>query len=197
MKPFRLSAALLGLLLFAPLPATAQQPTHRLSIGIGVLTAPDWLDITSDVLRTAVTLGSYKTEARSGTGAISAQYERFLNSRLSLLGAAGFQRMSRDVIIDDTPSGTLSSSYAHAMAGAALHYRRGGGLGLYSNASVGFALNHDSADITGSPSTSESEFQPAFQVTALGLRVGQSYGAFLELGAGYRGTIVLGAAFEF
>lgn len=186
-----------GLLLLAAAPARGQQPTSRLSVGLGVASAPVWMDLATDVLRTAVTLGSYRTENRSGVGAVAAQYERFLNERFALIGAAGFERISRDVIVEGDPRGTLSSTWGHVMGGAALHYLRGGTLGLYSSAAVGIALNHESADVEGSPSATESEVLPAFQITLLGMRTGRRFGPFLEIGAGYRGTVVLGASYDF
>ncbi len=188
---------IVGMLLIAASPAYGQQPTSRLSVGLGVGSAPVWMDLVTDVLTTVVTLGSYKTENRSGLGAITAQYERFLNDRFAVLGAAGVERISRDVIVDGDPRGTLGSTWAHAMGGAALHYLRGGALGLYSNAAVGVALNRDSAEIEGSPSSTESEIRPAFQLTLLGMRLGRRFGPFLEIGAGYRGVVVFGASYDF
>ena len=169
----------------------------RLSVGLGVGSAPVWMDLATDVLQTVVTLGSYKTENRSGSGVINAQYERFLNERVALLGAAGVERISRDVVVGGDPRGTMSSTWGHVMGGAAFHYRRGGTVGLYSNAGVGIALNRESADIDGSSSATESEIRPAFQVTLLGLRVGRQLGPFLEFGAGYRGTVVFGVSYDF
>lgn len=197
MTAFRALFVVVGLLLIAAPPAHGQQPMSRLSVGLGVASAPVWMDLISDVLQTTVSLGSYKTETRSGLGAVSAQYERFLNERITLLGAAGVERISRDVIVGGDSRGRMSSTWGHVMGGAAFHYRRGGTLGLYSNAAVGIALNHDSADIDGSPSATESEIRPAFQVTLLGLRIGRQLGPFLEFGAGYRGTVVLGASYDF
>ena len=197
MKTFHPLAVLLALLLIARATASAQQPTSRVSVGFGGATAPDWMDMISDVVGTVVTLGSYKTETTSAGGAIVAQYERFVNQRFALLGAAGYQRIARDVIIDGDPSGTQNSTYFHMMGGAAIHYLRGNTVGLYSNAAAGLALHDHSASITGSDTSTESEIQPAFQVTLLGLRVGRPFGAFLEVGAGYRGIVVLGLDWTF
>lgn len=197
MPSLRMLFAVVGLVLVVGPPAHGQQPMSRLSVGLGVGSAPVWMDLVTDVLQTVVTLGSYKTENRSGSGVINAQYERFLNERVALLGAAGVERISRDVVVGGDPRGTMSSTWGHVMGGAAFHYRRGGTVGLYSNAGVGIALNRESADIDGSSSATESEIRPAFQVTLLGLRVGRQLGPFLEFGAGYRGTVVFGVSYDF
>lgn len=197
MKLSRLFVVVVGLLVLAPAPVLGQQPTQRVSIGVGVGTIPDWMNVFSNVLQAVGTLGTYQTVTRSEPMTILAQYEHFLDNRFALLGATGLQRISRDVIVTGDPKGTLDSTYGHLMGGAAIHFRRNQTLSLYSNVAGGIALNHDTAKITGSPSTTESEVLPAFQVTLLGLRVGQPFGAFLELGAGYRGMVVLGASYEF
>lgn len=196
MNPYRLLAVVVALLVLVPTTAVGQQPTHRLSVGIGGATVPDWLDLVSNVLTSFGSLGSHKTKIQSEPLAVSVQYEHFLSDRFALLSAAGVQRISRDVIVADDPAGSMSSTYGHLMGGAAIHYRRGHTLGLYSNAAVGLALNHDSADIDGSASTTETRALPAFQLTALGLRVGHPFSAFLELGFGYRGMAVLGVSYE-
>lgn len=197
MKSYRLISALLIILAVSASPARGQEAKSRVAVGLGLLTAPDWMDIFSDVVLTSLSLGTYQTEKRSSIGALGLQYERFVRGPVALVGAGGFQRTTRDLFSNDDPRGKLTSTYAHLMGGAALHYHRGRTLGLYTNAAVGLALNHDSAEVEGEPHASDSRVRPAFQVTLLGIRAGGPIGAFMELGVGYRGTLVLGLSYDF
>lgn len=198
MKLHHIFIAVLGISLMAPAPAAAQdmQSPNRVSIGFGGGTIPDLIDIFSSVLTNMVP-GTYRTDTSTSPAAISVEYNRFLSPRFSVLGSGGVQRISRDVYRDGVRSGKMSSTYTHLMGGAAVHYRRGTYLDLYSNLAGGLAINHDSANVTGSEPRSETRPLPAFQATLLGIRAGAPVGAFLEIGAGYRGMVVFGVSYDF
>jgi outer membrane scaffolding protein for murein synthesis (MipA/OmpV family) len=185
----------IGLLLLAATPARGQQPESRLSIGLGLASVPNWVDGIVQELRTGLSSGSYETKSRFGLGAITVQYERFLSRRFTLLGAAGLEYIRRDVV-DDDRSGDLSSTWAHAMVGVAFHHRSET-LSLYSNLAAGIAGARETTDLEGGPEETASATVPAFQITLLGMRLERRFAPFLELGLGFRGTLVLGASYDF
>lgn len=188
--------AAFALLMLTAGPVLAQQPVSRVSVGVGGLTVPDMIEITTDIARTVVSVGTYTTDNHRSTGAIGAQYERFVVGRLAVVGAVGIQRIERDLLVRESPAGTLSSTYTHLIGGLSFHYVRGRILGLYSGLAGGFATHTERADATGGAAT-ETEVLPALHVTLLGLRVSRPVGGFIELGGGYRGLIALGLSYEF
>lgn len=69
-------------------------------------------------------------------------------------------------------------------------------LQLYSGVAAGVSAGKSSPKSgTGGDSFSSTDF--AFQVNALGLRVGHNFGAFAELGFGYNGIVSLGVSAKF
>jgi len=196
MKYQRLIIGVLSLLLLLPTSALAQDHS-RISFGVGGGTVPDWLDLVSNALLTVGTVGKYKTEVKSEPVAVLIQYDRFVTDRISLLGAVGGQSISRNLLSGSEVRGDMKSTYGHLMAGASFHYLRGEVIGLYSSLAGGLAVNWDEANYVDEPSTSDTRALPAFQITPIGMRVGKSVGAFLELGFGYRGMAILGLSYDF
>jgi len=198
MKQIRLLLVLSTLVAAAASPASGQESRDgRLSVGVGLLTAPDIVDALNSAVLTAFTLGSHTIENRSGNLGLSVQYERFLGGPFALLGGAGFQRTEGEIFSGGAKKGTLSSRYFYLMAGGSVHYLRRR-VGLFSSLAVGGAHDHDEAEMVGGEKNTNSAIRPAFQVTALGIRGGgRNLSGFMEMGFGYRGMLVFGVAYEF
>lgn len=177
--------------------AFAQEQQHEVDVGYGVLSSNEFVDLFSNILATALTGGSYKTENNKGIGNIQAGYKYIPTKRIAVGATYVYAGLSSDVMSGDTKSGTLDKKY-HTLAGEfEFRYIAKERFKLYSTLGAG-ATKYDE---TYTPTTGEvdknDDIYFNFHVSALGLKFGDKVGGFAEVGFGYKGMVSAGLFFRF
>lgn len=186
----RHSALVLFLVLLGILHAQAQSPRNELQVGYGVGSATLLIEGIADVLASALVPGSIRSVDRTGTGPFIVGYNRYVSERFSV-GLQG-SYITSDASYTTT-SGEFKGSNRYLTALLRGDYRwLNRGVQLYSGLGVGGS--YLTSDVGGK---SDNSLGVAFQVNALGVRVGKRVGAFAEAGFGFNGILTLGVSAKF
>lgn len=205
MRNQALSLLLLLLCLFTATSVTGQSDPYkgRLSIGAGVVTAPDILEVTGSFSTIIISGGTVYTDNITSTGAAFVNYDRLLTPAIMVGTGFTYSRLKRDLMVksDDKPlkAGTGSSDYYSFMARFHHCWLNGEFVRIYYGAGFGFSIVHDQADIEARykpENTSQNSFHVAFQITPLGFEVGKTFSVFAEMGLGFNGLFSAGLAYK-
>lgn len=185
------------------LPAAAQE--HRrgsgkneIRIGYGMLAAPGVVDSYSDIMADfAPESGiAYTDESRSGAFYLS--YRRQLLPRIMLGVTLGYERVKKSYVfaMDGAPWMVGGKNdYLTVMADLQSRYLQvpSGILTLYWSVSIGAGFHKQKlSDFNYGPAKYD-ETRFAYQVTPLGMTLGlKRFGAFAEVGFGYKGIFQFG-----
>ena len=173
-----------------------QEEPNRISFTYGLITAPEIIDLASDVVASVVTAGNYRTEKNTSTGGLFLGYRRFLTKRFNAGFSLGYEQISKDIISGNEVEGKVNSNYYMALAEMEFNYLSREMVQLFSSLGAGIALRNENAEVDNEEESETSTFM-AFQVDALGLRVGRSFGASATVGFGYKGIITAGLSYQF
>lgn len=186
----RLSAVVLILVLFTPLCAQAQTPRNELQVGYGVGSATLLIEGIADLLASGLVPGSIRRVDRTGTGPFIVGYNRYVSERFSVGLQGSF--ITSDATYTTT-TGEFKGSNRYLTALLRGDYRwLNRGVQLYSGLGVGGSyLTSDVGE------QSDNTLGFAFQVNALGVRVGKRVGAFAEAGFGFNGILTVGVSAKF
>ncbi len=184
---------LLSVLLVATSSVCAQERSHEFSASAGVATVPDIIEAFMEVAPLIVTVGLIREDTKSATPALSLHYRYHSSRLLSVGGTFDYQKFERDLYFLDDKLSTSDINYYTFMGRVDLTYLRTRFVRLYLGASVGISHMKESGEDV--EDTSHTLF--AFQLNALGLRLGDQVAAYMELGLGFNGIIAGGLAFEF
>ena len=172
-------------------------------IGYGMLSANSVVNSYSDMLADFLSDGSVAYANESGSGAICLSYRYRILPRVHLGATLGYERVRKDYVYtvlgapeivggkNDylTVAADLQFRYLQVPSGIlSLYWGVGLGAGFHKQKLSGFAYGPDKYD----------ETRLAYQVTPLGLTVGlKRFGAFAEVGFGYKGIFQFGAYARF
>lgn len=129
------------------------------------------------------------------TGAIGLGYNRLISPRWSIGLQGVFDGMESRLQFSN---GTRSSSRLHVyalMLRSDYRWVNRPAFRLYSGAA--FGGSYFNSFEPGYPANVDPEFNGAFQITALGLRIGKGIGVFAEAGVGFAGTFCGGLSGRF
>lgn len=133
-------------------------------------------------------------------GPIILGFKRVLFKRVGVGILASYTNYNSEVRKQSDNSLLFSShlKFYTLMARADLYYVINEWVQMYSGASLGFVKAKGSTDNANStPSKPSEENALAYQINAFSIRVGKSFGGFLELGYGFNGMINLGFSYKF
>ncbi|BDD00696.1 hypothetical protein [Persicobacter psychrovividus] len=189
---------ILLLLLFGGLQVQAQEAgTHETHIAIGAVSSNDILDITNNIVVSALTIGevSYRQEAESPS--VSLTYKYTLRPQLQLFADATFQRIDERILINGTPDDKIENTFYTIGVGASYQYLTARWFQMYGSTSLGLTIHHSQYDGNMDGFEDGTDSYMNFQVSPVGLRFGYDFAGFIELGFGYKGLINSGFAFRF
>ncbi len=175
----------------------------ELRFGYGMLAANSVVDSYSDIITDFDHDGiAYTDESASGAFYLSYRYQ--ILPRVMFGATLGYERVSKDYVFTAgagplecvggkndylTVAADLQFRYLQVPSGIlSLYWGVGAGAGFHRQKLSGFNYGPDKEDTT----------RFAYQVTPLGMTLGlRSFGAFAEVGFGYRGVFQFGAYFRF
>lgn len=186
----RRSAVISLLVLFGTLRVQAQTPRSEVQVGYGLGSATLLIEGIADVLASALVPGSIRSVNRTGTGPFIVGYNRYVSERFSV-GVQGSYINSNATYT--TTSGEFKGSNRYLTALLRGDYRwLNRGVQMYSG--LGLGGSYLTSDVGGK---SDNSLGFAFQVNALGVRVGKRVGAFAEVGFGFNGIVTVGVSAKF
>lgn len=171
-------------------------PDTRIFAAYGVLGAQVVIEGLSDLLAIGLTGGIVEPGDWSGVGGpITVGVQGRWTGLLDWGIEAGYASFTKTYTYrrSATPDTTFSytNTYYHVMGRLDALWLRGEGIKAYSSIALGAGILQQ----TGRTSDdSQSDIFPAFQGTLLGIRFGDAISVFGELGFGFRGLLVVGAA---
>jgi hypothetical protein len=174
------------------------QVENRNSIGIsaGVITAPDFLNYAEPAFTTLqnslITKGT-----TTSIPALMFEYNRALGEHLDMGFSIVYQKFKVNYIDNFTgliPAGSTTNHFLSIMPQFRFHYIPvDSWLGIYSGAAIGLHYQvNDARDITVFNVESSGTVGFSWQLTAIGVEVGNKFGAHAELGLGFKGIISAG-----
>lgn len=176
---------------------------RELRVSYGAFTSNEFFQILGDeVMSTALTLGNYSTSNAKSIGAFSVDYSYALSKRLRIGGTFVFDTNNKDVSYDKgvNLAGKANNYYLTVMPQATFAYVTKPCFELYSGLALGASMRRETFNPTSS-STYKKDistiFLPAFQVNAIGVRVGKKLAGFAEIGFGAKGLVNAGVSYRF
>lgn len=173
-----------------------QTRRHDFSLGYGLLSSDQIVDIFGDVAAIIITLGTFSKQNIHYTGVPFLTYHHSSNSRFGFGGAIGGYNSWGDLrVLDEIVGDYRERNYIGAVE-LDYHWIMRDGFQLYSGA--GFGVRYRRGTYSDADETDTvSKVLPTFHINALGVRVGRKVGFFAELGAGYKGMIAAGLNAQF
>ncbi len=142
----------------------------------------------------------YVRDSYSGTGVVSAGYRYIPKSGIVMFGVSGSYHTSSAKIYNvGQYIGILDRQCITVAGDFQYRYKNLNKVQLYSGLSIGYTVgteNLESVPESGIENQSGSISSIAWQINAIGMRVGGDFGGFFEVGYGYKGIINLGISYQ-
>jgi hypothetical protein len=165
---------------------------------VGFVTAQDAFSLISTLVISETTLGTITPTSNDYIPAIYLEYSRFLNDRVRLDVNANYSNSKQKYVFtsDGSDAGTFTTDFYTLMIGAHYDWMKNARLiQLHSGLYLGGSLLAGSSNITGT--TTSDDFAFAWQLDALGIRIGHQVAFELDLGLGYKGLVSAGVSAQF
>lgn len=173
-----------------------EERRHEVSLGVGIFSSTELVDIFGDIIVTGITNGTYGSDDRY-SGALSLGYKYRATSWIGLGGTFIYENARANAFIHDVKNGKFRDNYFTLAAEADFIYLRMNRLSLYGLVGAGATLmSQRYIPDTGEESTNNNVFFN-FQFTPIGLKYGNRFGGFVEAGFGYKGVLSIGAFARF
>jgi len=166
--------------------------------GYGFGSAQEISSVYSDVITPIITIGTLYTETMSPVGPVSLGYRRSFSKNFTLAIAGNYVAFNKQFkkSSDNSVVGTVKNTFYSFIARGDYYYVTGEYFQMYSGVGVGFTYAHDNY-LDSSNASGQGKMYSAFQVNAVGIRVGKNFGVFAELGYGFEGIINAGISLKF
>jgi len=197
MKTIAAFLLILGLIIITSPLAHSQDKPNQISVGYGVITIDEELDLIEDVIGSFISIGTFKTDNTQMSGAAVFTYNHALSDIVHLGGAFAYETITEDVLVADSLAGDLKRQFYTLAAESRFTYIHGSFFQMYSGVGAGITFNTDTFEDKSGNSKSENQTHFNFQLNLLGLRVGNSFAGYAELGYGYKGIVNFGLSIRF
>ncbi|MDR0835717.1 MAG: hypothetical protein LBN11_03935 [Tannerella sp.] len=182
---------------FAEIKAQEDERKHEISIGIGVWSTSNLSFALGDALVNAIDFaGNVKFEDQTASPAYHISYKYFPTQKFSI-GAtmtAGSEKATGR--IENQYDGSLKRIYSNIAIEPAYTYLNRKYFKLYVLAGVGLLYLHQDYTPNNGNKNKQSLYTADFQITPIGIKVGNTLGAYLEGGIGYKGIVSIGLFYK-
>lgn len=170
---------------------------HEMNLGIGIFTSNDIIDGLASMIVNGLALGTVSQNEQS-YGTIHLGYKYHINSRFNVGGVFLYEYSTADAYNQNVRIGDFYKNFFTLAAEGGVNYIKSSYFSFYGLLGAGASIYNQKykEDITNRKE-SQSIVHFNFQITPIGLKFGNNYGGYLELGFGYRGIISLGAFAKF
>lgn len=183
-----------GCLLLSSFAAQAQDKLkhHEVAVGYGFLSTSTMINIFSDVLASAITGGNYSKTDNNWSGNLIASYKFTPSSKLGLGLTYAHTRNTANINIHDVPSGKSTTNYHTIAAEVQYNYITKPYFRLYSVLGAGITSYTEKYEPNAGSTEKNTAGHFNFQLSPVGVKVGNRIGAMAELGFGYKGLFNAG-----
>ena len=171
-----------------------EKGNSEIKLGYGVITSTQTINDIEQIFEMAFTLGSISYINEKSTGAIHLGYNYFLSNKFTLGVNFAYEQIKSDVKSGNDAIGDMNATFYTVSIESCFHYVRKEKINMYSG--LGLAYSFGNIDFNSS-TTAEDSFSstaniPNFQIIGFGIRGGNTFAGFAEVGFGYKGVICAG-----
>jgi hypothetical protein len=190
---------LLGLATFLFIFSTnAQSKKSEVDLGVGVWSSNQIIGTMSDIIASVFLPEGASMKNSSSPGAFHLGYKYSLSERIALGPVFIFDMNTSDAVVGDVKPGKFTSNYYTLSLEGDYKYVNLDKLKLYVLLGAGGTiLNQTYKDNQTGKKNDEKQAFFNFQVTPVGVKYGDSFGVFAELGFGYKGILSAGLFYRF
>lgn len=192
---------LIATLLISTLSISAQKIYHsKLTFGAGLFTLQEVDKVVSTISVEKENILNFNLNQSQYSPVYFVEFGSYiLNGIVNLSANASYSKFTEDYVYTLNTIGestTIDNNYYSLMFGTNIYY-----LGpihlveLYSGGYIGAYVSKSSSDLEGIQIDQNSEL--AYHINALGVRVGKSIGAHVEVGYGFLGIVNFGLSAQF
>lgn len=188
---------LLTLCILAP-SLKSQERKHEIKVGYGIISTCQILDLYSDVFSSIFsTLTNDNFESSKYTGAIHAGYKYALTNRLHIGGTFVYDHSSANDYDKKEKTGKYYRDYYTLAVEGDIKYLNTKYVSLYGTIGVGGTLYKGTYKPVDGRKKSDNTILFNYQITPLGIKLGNRFGFLAELGFGYKGIFSAGTFARF
>ncbi len=169
---------------------------HDIMVGYGQFIPDQFKSVNTSMLNDMFPDQRYVRDNYSSMGAIFISYRHIFKNELLLWGiTAGMSNSKSEIYNVGQYEGELERQFITVAIEWHYRYVNQGPIQVYSGIGVGY--NYATETLTPPPemstiATTNNISNIAYQVNAVGVRLGKKYAGFIELGYGYKGIINIG-----
>lgn len=171
---------------------TAGQPLYHqreVSVSYGQITVPQVVYSAASIIGTAFSFGLWKMDEMHLSGAISAEYNYWINDKFSVGGAMVYDEIHGYTVKKDDTKESFNIDFGSLMVLGKYSWFNREHVGMYSKLGLGASIMKND---------NESSVLAAFQLTPVACEFGSpALRGYVELGAGYQGFILAGIRYRF
>jgi len=170
---------------------------HDISVSYGMFLPDQFNKLNSSMLNDLYPEQRYVGDEYTSTGAVFLTYRHVFNNELFLWGiTAGLSNSSSQVYNVGQYEGELKRQYYTVAIEWEYRYVNQGNVQVYSGLGLGFTygteeLTPPPSEVSTAPSSGDIS-SVAYQVNAIGVRIGKKFGGYAEFGYGYKGIFNIG-----
>lgn len=169
-------------------------------LSYGLPTTDLFMDINSTMLDDKFPDRRYTRDNYGGSGIITVTYRRVSKNEFMFWGiSAGYNQTKGDIYNVGQLEGELKRSFITVAIEGQYRYQNMKKLQLYSGLGIGYTFGSETLNPpvdSGKTSSSGSINRIAWQINAIGIRIGNSVAGFIEFGYGYKGIVNAGLSVQ-
>ncbi len=173
---------------------------HDIMVSYGLPATDMFQDINSSMLDDKFPDMRYTRDNYRGSGIISLTYRHVSKNEYMFWGiGASYNQTVSDIYNVGQLEGELKRSFITIAIEGHYRYQNMKKIQLYSGIGIGYTFGNETLVPTthsGNASSSGSINQFAWQINAIGIRIGNSIAGFAEFGYGYKGIINVGLSIQ-
>lgn len=173
---------------------------HDIMIGYGLFIPDQFKSVSSSMLNDLYPAGRYVRDNYSSIGTVFITYRHIFRNELLLWGiTAGMSNSTSEIYNVGQYKGELKRQFYTVAIEWEYRYVNQGPVQVYSGLGLGFTYGTETLtpppDLSATSSTGDIS-NIAYQINAVGVRLGKKYAGFVELGYGYKGVINVGFSIQ-
>ncbi|MBC8320455.1 MAG: hypothetical protein H8E34_07020 [Bacteroidetes bacterium] len=173
---------------------------HDIMASYGLPATDLFVDINSTMLNEKFPDRRYVRDNYRGSGVVSVSYRRVSKNELMLWGiSAAYCQTTGDIYNVGHYEGELNRRFITIAVDGQYRYQNMNKIQLYSGLGIGYSFGSETLNPlsnSGSPSVSGSINRIAWQINAIGVRIGDSIAGTVEFGYGYKGIVNVGLSIQ-
>ncbi|MDR2621529.1 MAG: porin family protein [Dysgonamonadaceae bacterium] len=176
----------------------AQSKKSEVDLGVGVWSSNQIIGVMSDIIASVFLPDGVGMSNSSSPGAFHLGYKYSLSDRIAVGPVFIYDLNTSDAVTGNGKQGKFTSNYSTLSLEGNYNYVNRDKLKLYALLGAGGTiLNQTYKDNQTGNKHGEKQTFFNFQVTPVGVKYGDSFGAFAELGFGYKGILSAGLFYRF